>query len=534
MTGINFKNLDLNLLIMFEAIYSAGNISHAANHLAMSQPAVSNALARLRDLIDDQLFVRAKRGVEPTSKAKQMIGPVREALALIKRQLDDGGRIDLATYHRRFRILMIDTLEPILVPPMLKIIIEKAPGISIESVSGYRVDFVNEILTGTLDLAFYIFPVNAPDIVTVPICPIDVVVIARRGHPGIGKTLDLETLRSLKQVTLIPEMRALTHVDKDMVAHEVPRNVVYMVNRLWSMPPIVERSDLIGLLPRHFVDEVARNFDIVSYEPPVKISEQYLYMLWHAKNEHDPGHKWLREQMLLAAKAIFPPSLALADPPQSDQANQPAKLASQADRRTSVRSPQSRPKNLCVASTGSGDSRLATVLRGAAVGRRERNDAPAPHAGLCGAHNREVLRTARAGARCGAEVVVRNRRGRTGVIHHRQRLPRRRIAWTLHEVAANSERARAPAARPLADAAVKLWLPPAGTVIGSLAPPFGVSVPPVFALFPVHSDGGPRRDDLQCNVRSVLGQSIVDDSDGRHHRKRWTFMVLPDLSCARN
>jgi DNA-binding transcriptional LysR family regulator len=312
MAGFNFKNLDLNLLIVFEAIYSAGNISHAANHLAMSQPAVSNALARLRDLVGDPLFVRANRGVEPTSKSKQMIGPVREALALIRRQFD-GDQIDLATFHRRFRVLMIDTLEPLLVPPILKLITEKAPGISIESISGYRVDFVSAILMGTLDLAFYVFPINAPDIVTVPICPVDVVIIARRGHPRIGKTLDIETLKSLKQVTLIPEMRALTHVDKDMVAHQVPRNVVYMVNRLWSMPPIVERSDLVGLLPRHFAEEVSRNFDIVSYESPVKISEQYLYMLWHAKNEHDPGHKWLREQMLQAAKAALPPTRVPAE-----------------------------------------------------------------------------------------------------------------------------------------------------------------------------------------------------------------------------
>ena len=341
MAGINFKNLDLNLLTVFEAIYSAGNISHAANHLAMSQPAVSNALARLRDLVGDPLFVRANRGVEPTSKAKQMIGPVRDALALIKRQFDGGDQIDLATFRRRFRVLMIDTLEPLLVPPIIKLITEKAPGISIESISGYRVDFVNELLMGTLDLAFYVFPINAPDIVTVPICPVDVVIIARRGHPRIGKTLDLETLKSLKQVTLIPELRALTHVDKDMVAHEVPRNVVYMVNRLWSMPPIVERSDLVGILPRRFVEEVSRNFDIVSYEPPVKISEQYLYMLWHAKNEHDPGHKWLREQMLQAAKAVFPPPRALPEPPQSGQAKHPAKPppASRAKRRDA--SPQS-------------------------------------------------------------------------------------------------------------------------------------------------------------------------------------------------
>jgi DNA-binding transcriptional LysR family regulator len=319
MAGINLKNIDLNLLVVFEAIYTAGNISHAADHLAMSQPAVSNALARLRDLIGDPLFVRAARGVEPTGKAKDMIGPVRDALGLIKRQLDGGQDIDLATFRRRFRVLMIDTLEPILMPPVLKVIIERAPGIQIESVSGYRVDFVNEILTGNLDLAFYVFPVNAPEIVTVPICPVEVVFIARRGHPKIGKTLDLETLKSLKQVTLTPELRAHTNIDRDMVAHRVPRDVAYMINRFWSMPAIVERTDLVGAIPRRFVEEISRNFDIVAYEPPVTISEQYLYMLWHAKNEHDPGHKWLREQMLQAANAAFP-ARAQSDSHPSDAA----------------------------------------------------------------------------------------------------------------------------------------------------------------------------------------------------------------------
>jgi DNA-binding transcriptional LysR family regulator len=309
MPGVNLKNLDLNLLVVFEAIYSAGNISHAANQLAMSQPAVSNALARLRDLVGDPLFVRAKRGVDPTSKAKGMIGPVRDALGLIKRQLDGGDAIDFATYNRRFRILMIDVLEVILMPPVLKVITDKAPGIVIESISGFRVEYVNEIMNGTLDLGFYVFPVNAPEIVTIPVCAVDAVVVARRGHPKIGKMLDLETFRSLKQVTLTPELRALTHIDQGMAAHQIPRDVAYMVSRLWSLPPIIERSDLVGVLPRRFAEEVAKNFDIVWYDPPIEISEQHLYMMWHAKNEHDAGHRWLRETFLAAiAQAGTPAS----------------------------------------------------------------------------------------------------------------------------------------------------------------------------------------------------------------------------------
>src|SRR6195952_4618132 len=119
MSAVNLKNLDLNLLVVFEAIYSAGNISHAATQLAMSQPAVSNALARLRELLNDQLFVRATRGVEPTTKAKAMIGPVREALGLIGTQLGRSGEDDLASYRRTFRISPMDVLEPLIIPPLL-------------------------------------------------------------------------------------------------------------------------------------------------------------------------------------------------------------------------------------------------------------------------------------------------------------------------------------------------------------------------------------------------------------------------------
>lgn len=298
MAGVNLKNLDLNLLVVFEAIYSSGNISRAAERLAMSQPAVSNSLARLRHLLDDQLFLRARRGVEPTIKAKAMIGPVRDALALIKRELGGDEAIDLATYKRQFRILMFDPLDVIMMPPVLQRIVHEAPGISIECPPPFRMDFAKELLAGTLDLACYIYPLNAPDIVTVPICPADVVTIARRGHPKINGTLDLETFKAVKHVTLIPELRAMTHLQKDVAANRFERDVAYMVARLGSMPAIVERTDLVASVPRWFAEEMAKNFDIEIYPPPIPVAEQHIYMMWHRKNEHDAGHRWLREMLL--------------------------------------------------------------------------------------------------------------------------------------------------------------------------------------------------------------------------------------------
>jgi len=298
---MNLKKLDLNLLVVFEAIYSAANISHAAKQLGMSQPTVSNALARLRVLMDDPLFVAKRRGVEASVKARQMIGPVRQALGIIKGQLSTRD-IDLATYRRQFRVLLVDAIEPIVMPPVLRMIAEHAPGVSIESCLLAAPDFAEQLRAGAIDLACFTYPFNAPDIVTMPICAADVVAIARRDHPAIGDTLDLATYTRLGHVALVPELRAMLHVEKDMVAHQVPRRIVCMVNKVWSIAPLVERTDLIGLLPRWFATQISDNFNVAVHELPVRIAEQYAYMIWHSKNEADPGHRWLRDAMLAAIR----------------------------------------------------------------------------------------------------------------------------------------------------------------------------------------------------------------------------------------
>jgi hypothetical protein len=109
-------------------------------------------------------------------------------------------------------------------------------------------DFAEGLRGGTIDLACYAYPVNAPDIVVVPIITADAVVIARRGHPAIGKTLDVATYSALGHVTLVPALRAVVNVDQDIAARGLTRRVVYMVNKTWSIPPMLtamrERAQL--------------------------------------------------------------------------------------------------------------------------------------------------------------------------------------------------------------------------------------------------------------------------------------------------
>lgn len=302
---MELRDIDLNLLILFESVYSTGNVGRAATRLGLTQPAASNGLARLRKLLDDPLFSRTPKGVVPTARAQQLIGPVREGLKALSAGLGGDGAIDLATYTRQFRLVMLDALEPILMPPIVRLITEQAPGISIEAITGDS-DHVAEMRAGTLDMAVYSYPYDAPDIVTVSLGPADLVVIARRRHPGIGNRIDVAKLASLPYVALARSLRARTNVPKDLAAHALNRRMPYTVSKLYAMLPIVERTDLIAIVPRRFAEALEENYDIVIHELPVPIAEQYAHLMWHERNTGDPGHRWLREQLIAAAATTEP------------------------------------------------------------------------------------------------------------------------------------------------------------------------------------------------------------------------------------
>lgn len=310
--AVNLKHLDLNLLVVFDAVYSARNISRAAEQLAMSQPAVSNALARLRELLGDPLFVRGRRGVEPTVKATQIAQTVRDALAMLGAELAPE-TLDLATYRRHFRIIMPDVFEPIMMPPILREICAKAPGVTIEALSAFRTDFIKEIRDGTIDLACHIYPaVAAPDIVTETVCDTDLALIARRGHPRVTKSPDIATFMTLDFVVLVPELREVLSPSSNLAAQGFKRREVYTVNKLWAMPPIIERTDLVGIMPRWFHREIAHNFDIEAFDLPVRLPNQHCSLTWLSRNKADPGHTWLRESLSSAFHAHLTRAIAPA------------------------------------------------------------------------------------------------------------------------------------------------------------------------------------------------------------------------------
>lgn len=296
---VDLKRLNLNLLVAFDMVYSTRNISRAAEQLSLSQPAVSNALARLRELIGDPLFVRGRRGVEPTQRAHEIAQTVRDALAMIEERLAPD-HFDLSTYRRHFRIIMPDAFEPIMMPPVLRAIMEHAPQVTIEGLSAFRTDYEKDIRDGTIDLAVHVAPPAASDIEILPLGGTDVVLLARRGHPGISGPLDVATVRALATMVLVPEVRNTLSPAMAMRAKGIKRREVYTANKIWALPALVERTDLVAILPRWFHREIAKNFDVVAHELPMDLPNQSCAMVWHVRSRSDPGHKWLRESLAAA------------------------------------------------------------------------------------------------------------------------------------------------------------------------------------------------------------------------------------------
>lgn len=308
---MNIRNLDLNLLRVFDAVYAARNISRAAEHLGLSQPATSHALRRLREHIRDPLFVRSGGGLEATTRAEQLIGPVREALDAIRAAVE-GVSFDPASLRRKFRIVMHDPLEPVLIPGLIERLMREAPGTSLELLPIYGTDALDDLINRRIDLAFPLYVAEQPQIRSAQFGDLQFVAVARRGHPQVGAAMDRATFNRLGQVVLVSSLRAKSALEEYLVSQGCHRRNVVEVSKLWSALTLVASSDLIATVPKLMAEAMQDKLGLDIFPVPYDMPRFYVSMSWHTADESDPGHAWLRKIVgeTLAARM---PSQAPAD-----------------------------------------------------------------------------------------------------------------------------------------------------------------------------------------------------------------------------
>jgi DNA-binding transcriptional LysR family regulator len=293
---LNLRTIDLNLLTVFDAIYAEQNLGRAARRLAMTQPAVSNALSRLRAMADDPLFVKASRGVAATPYAQNLHAPVREALDLIRRGLAGAREFDAPSSDREFRIATGYGMEVVIGPQFIDWVHAHAPHVRISGrLIGHRESVWTELRDGALDAVVDVVLPTANDFVAQKLMEANVAVVARRGHPRVRNRLTLEGYLAERHVVLRPKSPEEMKLSVRQKLHELDRDIVLEVSSTLALAVVVSESNALGVMGRALATKLADKLRLNVFPPPVELPDASVHLIWHSSRDKDPGHRWLRK-----------------------------------------------------------------------------------------------------------------------------------------------------------------------------------------------------------------------------------------------
>jgi DNA-binding transcriptional LysR family regulator len=305
--AVNISAVDLNLLVVFEALMTERSVTRAAAKIGLSQPAFSNALARLRARLGDRLFVRGRRTMLPTPRAVELAPAIEAGLAHLR------SAIEPAPFHPRrsrtaFRMATTDDVELALLPAAAARLHAEAPGVSISCSRLAGVFRVPEadLRSGALDFAIGTFrqPPVESGLVSLMLYEARFVCIVRAGHPATRARLTVKRFAELGHVATFYPGLGPGLVDRLMAAQGYKRRVDVSLPHFLSVPFLVARSDLIATVPDVVARAMAPSLRLASITCPVRIPRLAVSLVWHARTDESPAHRWFRT--LLAAVSQSP------------------------------------------------------------------------------------------------------------------------------------------------------------------------------------------------------------------------------------
>ena len=292
---MKIKDTDLNLFIAFDVIYTEKNLTKSGQVLGITQPAVSNALARLRDLFNDELFIRTSRGMIPTPVANQLIGDIRNALSLIQNTISVSEKFDPSTAEMTFKISIGDTSEYRLLPLLIKQLAEIAPKVKVETYLTARKDAPRELASGAIDFSIDHPLQSDQHLKHEKIYQEDYVMIVREDHPILKKQkITIEDYLDLSHIHISNRKTGMGHVDMTLYKLGLTRDIYLRAQHFLVAPYIVEQSDMAITTTKGFA--VDRN--LAWRELPFDIDPLVLHLYWHENNDNESSSKWMRDLML--------------------------------------------------------------------------------------------------------------------------------------------------------------------------------------------------------------------------------------------
>ncbi len=293
---MHVSRFDLNLFVVFDAIYTEGSLTRAAKVLNLTQPAVSHALGRLRDRLDDPLFVRQGSRMVPTARARAMISPVRHSLGGFQRCLSDEGGFDAAEAERTFVLGLRDGLEGCLLPPLMAQVMNEAPGVKLQSLTIRRRQMATELASGRLDLACDVMLAMPETIEHVPVLSGPMVVMMREGHP-LSEGMDLPAYLAAQHVLVSSRREGPGLEDFGLARLGYRRHIRMRCQHYQAAISTVQQTDLLLSLPATLAGRLSR--EAMTILPlPAELSDLEMHLYWHRDQSGDPAHGWLREKVL--------------------------------------------------------------------------------------------------------------------------------------------------------------------------------------------------------------------------------------------
>ncbi len=294
---MDIRSVDLNLLVVFDAMLQHRNVTRAGEALGLSQPAMSAAVARLRVLFDDPLFVRAGAQMNPTPRAEGLGTVIRPIVLTIQSEILQPSIFDPASSQRAYTLLTPDIAEMNFLPRLLAHLAEHAPQVSLKTLAMPRHAAASALESGAAELAIGYFPdLQKAGFYQQRLIRSSHVCLLRKGHPlGRGK---LTVPQFLKASHAVVKPDGREHViEQFLQAKGIRRRVVVELSHFMSLLPIVETSDLIATVPRDLAEFFVQHGEVRYVDTPMKSPVIDVHLFWHQRFQKDPAHVWLRKQI---------------------------------------------------------------------------------------------------------------------------------------------------------------------------------------------------------------------------------------------
>lgn len=301
MRSAHLASVDLNLLVALDALLRERGVTAAAARVGLSQPAMSRALGRLRDLFGDPLFVRAGHAMIPTPRALELSAPLGASLEAIRRTLQPPGDFDPRTAARSFLLSALDTTQAVVLPRLLDRISREAPGVGVATAPLRSApETFAQLASGERDLAVGRFETPPDGIRCALLYRDEIVCLVRRDHPRVRGRLTMKRYLEeshLAAESFTPVERPYT-IESLLAEKGLARRVVCKVENLAIAPLVVARTDLICSAPGETIAPFAEGLGVRALAPPFDAPGFDLHLAWHERNERDQGHSWLRETLM--------------------------------------------------------------------------------------------------------------------------------------------------------------------------------------------------------------------------------------------